>query len=71
MDEDLGQLCLLGHPEDVVPRHLTDHLRMILPNVRFNARDQLVDGFAAHRVATLAVDYFRHIPPSPSRGIVE
>jgi hypothetical protein len=68
MDEDLGQLCLLGHPEDVVPRHLTDHLGMILPNVRLNARDQLVVGFAAHRVATLAVDYFRHVSPFVVEG---
>ena len=63
MDEDLGQLGFLGHPEDVIARHLTDHLRMILSNVRLDARHQLVVGFAAHRMATLAVDYFRHVSP--------
>jgi hypothetical protein len=41
---------------------------MILPNVRFDARDQLVVGFAAHRVATLAVDYFRHVSPFVVEG---
>jgi DMSO/TMAO reductase YedYZ molybdopterin-dependent catalytic subunit len=41
---------------------------MILPNVRFDARDQLVVGFATHRVATLAVDYFRHVSPFVVEG---
>jgi hypothetical protein len=63
MDENLGQLRLFRHPEDVIARHLTDHLRMILPNVRLDARHQLVVGLTAHRVATLAVDYFRHVFP--------
>jgi len=63
MDEDLSQLSLLGHPEDVVPRNLTHHLRVILPNVRLDARDQLVVGLAAHRLTTLTVDYFRHASP--------
>jgi hypothetical protein len=67
MDEDLGQLGLLRHPKDVFARHLTDHLRMILPNVRLDARDQLVVGFAAHRLATFAVDYFRHVSPFVER----
>ena len=71
MDEDLGQLGLLGHPENVVPRHLTNHLRVILPNVRLDARDQLIVGLAAHGLATLAVDYFRHFPPFVVGGIVE
>jgi hypothetical protein len=31
--------------------------------VRLDARHQLVVGFAAHRMATLAVDYFRHVSP--------
>ena len=71
MDEDLGQLGLLGHPEDVVPRHLAHHLGVVLPNVRLNAGDQLIVGFAAHRLTTLAVDYLRHVSPSSSSGIVE
>jgi hypothetical protein len=66
--EEPRQLSLLRHPEDVVPRHLTHHLRVILPNVRLHARDQLIVGLAAHRLTAFAVDHFRHVPPFPSRG---
>jgi hypothetical protein len=68
MDENLGQLRLLGHPEDVVPRHLTDHLRVILPNVCLNARNQLIVGFTAYGRAALTVDNFRHVSPLSSLG---
>jgi len=71
MDEDLGQLGLLGHSEDVFPRHLTHHLWVILPNVRLNAGDQLIVGLAPHRLTTLTVDHFRHFSPLSSSGIVE
>jgi hypothetical protein len=68
MDEDLGQLGLLGHRENLFPRHLPGHLGMLLPNMLFDVGDDLVVIFASHGVTALAVDHCCHVSPFVVKG---
>lgn len=63
MDEDLGQLGFLGHRENLLPRHLPGHLRMLLPNMLFDVGDDFVIILASHGVTALTVHDFRHVSP--------
>ena len=63
MDEDLGQLGLLGHRENLLPRHLPGHLRVRFPNMRLDVGEYLVVIFASHGVTALTVHDFRHVSP--------
>src|SRR2546423_14809525 len=59
-------LFRLSHPQDLLARHGSDHVRMLVLDVLLDVADELVVGLAAHGLAARAVDLHRHC--SSSRG---
>src|SRR5438477_845730 len=53
-------LLRLRHAEDLLTRHGSDHVRMLVLDVLLDVADQLVVRLAADRLAARAIDLLRH-----------
>src|SRR3954451_15671202 len=60
-DGALGLRGLLGHVQDLLPRHGSDHVRVLVLDVALDVGDELVVTLAADGLAAWAVDFLRHL----------
>src|SRR6266480_2552034 len=54
------ELFGLGHAQDLLARHGSDHVRMLVLDVLLDVADDLVVRLAADRLAARAIDLHRH-----------
>src|SRR4051812_37425280 len=60
-DGALGLRSLLGHLQDFLPRHASDHVRVLVLDVALDVGNELVVTLAAEGLAAGAVDFLRHL----------